>query len=241
MEKSQNKQSESFIFKLALYIERFIWFFSIGLAMVVLLAGYFFILKPQYEKMIARQQELQIYGLEAQERRLALYIKELKYFIGLFDVITDEDKNRLHKLLGARPDNLTLHIQIEKLFQKHNLLFAGLNISGDIKFFSTKADIQEDEGRTRSIIDLSKLLPGGDSNEEELEKFNEEDNQYLNLYYIPISFSLNTDDYYAVKDFLRDLEMRFPLIDVESLTLSVSPGGTASVNLSVKLYYLEKL
>lgn len=242
MPKSKNKKSTSpaFLLKTLLFFEKFIWIFGIFLMGVVLLVGYRFVLLPQYQQLIKRQQEMEAKGLEEKKLELMHYLADLKFFITLSDSITKEEKNQLYALLAPRPDPLELSLQFEKLFNEHNLEFPGISISESEPKPQVDGTSSDEEGR--SVVDLSRLLGRGDEEEIDpaLMEHQTMDQPEIEIGYLKLNFSLRTENYFAIKDFLRDIEHRLPVMDVESINISVGSEGGASASFSVRLYYLEE-
>lgn len=239
------------LIKLLLKLQKFTLVLGVFLVIAVLLGGYQFILRPQYNQIILRKQELQSQGLEQQIADLETYLLKLNEFIALTATISAEDIKRLDELLAEQPDPLTYSLEMQTLFTEYGLEFAGVNFGEPVLVTTLGGSV---DNQAATVVDQSVsfagLFAGQSAPDTTLVKA---DNSRfseiaVSLKYLPIDFSVNKVNYFTFKDLLIDLEQRLPLVDISQLSLSMEVPAegssdpaliTANFNVSGKVYFID--
>lgn len=227
-EKQQKTSSKDILAKGLFVFARFSWFFGIIITIIVFFSLYRFIIQPQYEKLLQRQSEIEQLNLEGERTALANHVKKLQAFIQLSGTITQEDKNNLDTLLQDVPDTLVLQIQFEKFLEEYAPLESSIEIGEPT--YETMQGSEEAPASTRtSIIDLSSFFEDEGIAPPRVNNANDDTVPTIVLGTIPLDMTVSFNDYFAAKDFLRDLEKRVPLIDITTLQVTVEQEVTSAV------------
>jgi len=222
-EDKKNKKIKSkmkdMLAKLLFVFTKFTWFFGLLIASIVLLTLYRFIIQPQYQKILDRQEDLRQLNFEGEIQRLQEHLTSLEHFITLSDAITKEEVANIDRLLSNEPDLLILKIKFEKLMQQYDAIEVTVTFSQPT-FFSQNVVIEVQEvAERRRLVDLSNFFDNN-ANVEENEPTNAGETEIL-LGEIPIDITVTFATYFLAKDFLRDLEKLVPLVDIRTISLSV--------------------
>ena len=217
-EQQRNKVTELFV-KFFYIFDRFSWFFGILITAIVLVGMYRFLIQPQYQKIVIKQAEIERLNLEGEKTRLKQHIERLNRFIELSNAITDDDKNHLDILLQDISDTLVLQIQLEKYFEKYDIENSSVTI-GEAMYESDESESAVTARTRDSIIDLSGIFEGFQA-EDVYQQPSQRQVKKIILGSIPITMILELKDYFAVKDFIRDLETIVPLIDMHSININI--------------------
>ena len=224
VEEKQNKQSgkrkgETFA-KIVFVFAKFSWFFGIIIALAVLFSLYRIVIQPQYQKIFAKQEQIRTANLEGEKGKLQVYLNSLERFITLTDAITKEDKNNLNKILQDVPDELVLEIQFDSLMEKYDTQESSVTLGEPVFFDAENGEAPEEAREDRErIVNLSAFF-----DEQEEPVADPSPNTTLPQIItgeIPVTISATFIDYFTAKDFLRDVEQLVPLVEVQTLSITV--------------------
>lgn len=144
-----------------------------------------------------------------------------------FNNISDEDKDRLEKMLPESVDNIRLIIDLNSVAIKH-----GFNLK-DIR---AKAQTGNEKGSTNST------KPTANANVNTDPKAKSTTKSIIptsTLDTISVSFGV-TAPYQEFISFLQDLEANLRIMDISKLTLSANDGGTYDFKVELKTYWLRQ-
>lgn len=218
-EKTEKQSAKDIFAKLVYVFAKFSWFFGIIIALIVLLTLYRFIIQPQYQKILDRQEEIRQLNLEGERGILERHLVNLEKFITLSSAITEEEKQSVDKLLRETPDLLVLQIQFEKLIEKYNTQNPSVSF-GEVSFDEEEELSDEPDVERERVIDLSSFFDETQLNAPVETK--DEENPEVVRGVIPIDISVTFEDYYQAKDFISDLERLVPLVDFENISITIS-------------------
>jgi Tfp pilus assembly protein PilO len=130
-----------------------------------------------------------------------------------YNKITDDDRERLDKMLPNNVDNVRLIIDIDDIASRHG--FTLRNVKTSAATDGTKSTAQSSapaQVQSGSI------------------------NQYNT---VTLSFNV-TSTYEKFIDFLRDLEQSLRIIDISKISLSASDNGVYDYGVEIKTYWLKQ-
>lgn len=132
IEKPEKKKSQVFAFIDSFLLENF----KVALlvfTVLILVSGYFFILKPKYEK-IKEQVSLANQAIENTSENLNAYLKGLNNYIKQYEQIDPLLQEKMGKVLPAGNNKEQMYIFLEKIAQDKNLFLISLEIlDGNLK------------------------------------------------------------------------------------------------------------
>ena len=217
-EKKSKKSPKDFFAKLIYLFAKFSWFFGIIIAVIVLLTLYRFIIQPQYQKIINRQEEIRQLNLEGEREKFQQHLVSLQEFITLSDAITDEEIQSLNKLLSGSPDLLVLQIQFKKILDRYNVSNTSITL-GEVTFLNEDAEEEVSVDERERIVDLSSFFE--EPEDEAVDDASSDDILKVESGQIPISISATFIDYHTAKDFINEIEQLTPLVDFQSIDLTI--------------------
>ena len=152
----------------------------------------------QYQSAIKNARQL----VEVRDKVLEAYNK-----------ITDDDRDRLAKMLPNNVDNVRLIIDIDDIASRHG--FTLRNVKTSAATDTTKPGAQGS---------APVQVPAGSVNQ-----------------YNTVTLSFNvTSTYEKFIDFLRDLEQSLRIIDISKISLSASDNGVYDYGVEIKTYWLKQ-
>jgi hypothetical protein len=192
------------------YFAKFFNLFIILVCVIVLVAGYWWLIKPKYD-FIATNQELTFREREYENK--VEYLKQLGEIKNLYKSISQADKDKIDIILAWRQDVDRLKIALLRQVDK----------------------VGKEKGVTVDNIVITPL----DNSFEKLIKINEPFKQNGlsdKLKLMQITFDVNNLSYAQLKQFLNRLEISLTIMDVTKL---IFDPGTKQAKIELVTYYLE--
>lgn len=145
MAKEIKKKKEGNIqFKLA--ILRYYKWITVVAVILIFALSYYFVLEPKYQQVgLGGQYNLDSLTEELDKRKV--YLEELKKLEANYEKISQDEIEKLEKILPAKKDIPGLFVQFQALAEKHGFLLTSISIN----------DIPQNEKDTQKVANLSRL------------------------------------------------------------------------------------
>lgn len=169
--------------------------------------GFFWYLQPTYNEIQSIQEEIAAYDRTlSQVQQLQT---ELNSELEKQDAITNQQLQRLNRMLPETVDTVRYLIELDQIAAQHGMSINGVSFSGAPERFGGSGG--NDEGGGNDEV----------SNESNGSSNNNSVNGYNSL---DTSFSVS-GSYKDVQNFMRDIERSSRLMDIMSFQLSTADGG----------------
>src|SRR3989344_6196665 len=233
--------SVAFLTKIFLFVERIVWFIGVGIAIMIFLFGYSFVLIPQYNRLVEVREDDRRIELEEYKKSLEDYKTRLNRFIDEMSSVTDRELSRINLVLPPKPDILILNEQLNILFNNYNLSSLTFSVSSDARKEEAAEALNNEEAIDPSLQEqflsgIGENLPFGAG---ALSVENIEEAPQVQFDDISVNVSFTASDYFSAKDIIADLEKKIPIMDAETVSITVAPAGEASVTLTFKTRFLK--
>lgn len=221
MAKPEKQQKEKINFKVL--FSRFYQMITIGLAVIILVVGGYFILLPKYRQVSANSLQVSA-ALKKEESKRIDYLKNLKELISNHKKINQQEVGKLKTLLPANKDLPGLFVQLQGLAEENNFLLSSVNINEMPDGSGTKAEkikIEEEGTTAASASGQKKAVSGA------IKKLSVNINLVGN----------KVTGYEAFKSFLSALEQNLRLFDIEAIYFTPQ---SPKYSLTLFTYYLPQ-
>lgn len=203
--------NKALIIKILNFVYLYKYYFLALECLIILTAGYFFVISSQIKLVFDRKQQTEIAEKEIQQK-IASYdmeINKLNELLKIYKLIKPGDKDAIKKMLPTEPQFKELFQQIEALVKANGLVLETITID------QTELKKQQKSANTRTDPAAK-----GSSNVSDIGE-------------IPISISVSGVTYNALKSLLNSLEHNTRIIDVVSIVFTPD----SSAELKMKAYY----
>jgi len=233
--------SVAFLTKIFLFVERIVWFIGVGIAIMIFLFGYSFVLIPQYNRLVEVREDDRRIELEEYKKSLEDYKTRLNRFIDEMSSVTDRELSQINLVLPPKPDILIFNEQLNILFNNYNLSSLTFSVSSDARKEEAAEALNNEEAIDPSLQEqflsgIGENLPFGAG---ALSVENIEEAPQVQFDDISVNVSFTASDYFSAKDIIADLEKKIPIMDAETVSITVAPAGEASVTLTFKARFLK--
>jgi len=182
---------------------------SVFVALVVLSAGYAYIISPKIERIkVGGTANLRAKQADAEELRN--YLRELQLMQEEISRFSDEDIETLRSILPGEEDIPGLFVQIQEIAEKNSFMLGSVNISSIEDIAASGSEAQTGEGS--AVPTVAKI---GQMN---------------------IAFVISGGGYEEFKSFLSDIERNIRLFDIYDINFGSASEGPFSINL--RTYYI---
>jgi hypothetical protein len=186
------------------------------LTLIILLPGYFWIIRPQYNSY---QKDKKLFEQYQQQQDINIkQIKNYRQTVSLYESFDIEQENKVNLVLPSDMDEADLFVNIEGLVEAADLTLDNITITP-----ITPADQKISNPQNQ-------LTPAAGAGQMEISP-NKELNSAL------IDLDLSDVSYTKIKKLLSLIEVNLRLLDVDSFDFNAQEG---TLNLSIKTYYLEE-
>lgn len=130
-----------------------------------------------------------------------------------YNSLSQDDRDRLEKMIPSTQDNIRLIIDLNNVAQRHGLALKGIHASADDKQKSVKTappPSASDSGISTPTLDT-----------------------------VDISFTV-TSPYQQFINFMQDLESSLRIMDITSLTLGAADNGIYEFSVQVRTYWIRQ-
>lgn len=210
---AKNTSGESINIKNSINIFLNNYFNGIAFAffIILLITGYFFLIRPKYAQ-ITKNTDVSSAEEEAEYRKQADYLSQLRDLDKEFKSINPEDIEKISNILPYELSHEILFAQMEKIVTQNGYILTSLNINaGDaVKKKSRSAEGGAVAPEAAQIGAVKKL---------------------------GLTMSIKGTDYSGFKKMLSALENNLRLMDINSLSFDPAENG---INLEITTYYLEQ-
>lgn len=188
---------------------------AIALAVIILIAGFFLLIKPKYNK-ISREIKLSNENSENKYNAAFNYLAQLNKLKAEYEKISPEDIKKIETMLPSEEFYEELFVQLEPIVLKNGLLLTSMQISPEgIPSGKESAGAKARNNSPEKNKAAEDILP------EEITK-------------IKIAMSVAGVDYLGLKNLLYALENNLQLIDITNLSFSPDQKG---VTIEMFAYY----
>ncbi len=191
------------------YVAKF-KFLIILLVLVIIIPGYYLLIKPQYH--LYKSNLAQINRLD---KELKINLKQLasnSKIVSDYESINKLDKEKIEQILPTAPRAADLYVNLQSIAQQNNLSIETLFVN------------------PAKPTPVKKIIPG-----KKIEK-NDLSSGLSLVNKINIDFDLQDVSYAKMKKFFRDLETNLRLLDVQTFTFDPE---NATLSLKLTAYYLR--
>lgn len=188
---------------------------AIVLAVIILIAGFFLLIKPKYNK-ISREIKLSNENSENKYNAAFNYLAQLNKLKAEYEKVSPEDIKKIEAMLPSEEFYEELFVQLESVVLKNGLLLTSIQISPEgIPSGKESAAAKARNNPSEKNKAAEDILP------EEITK-------------IKIAMNVAGVDYFGLKNLLYALENNLQLIDITNLNFSPDQKG---VTIEMFAYY----
>lgn len=188
---------------------------AIALAVIILIAGFFLLIKPKYNK-ISREIKLSNENSENKYNAAFNYLAQLNKLKAEYEKISPEDIKKIETILPSEEFYEELFVQLESIVLKNGLLLTSMQISPE-----GISSGKESDGAKARNNSPEKNKAAEDILPKEITK-------------IKIMMNVAGVDYFGLKNLLYALENNLQLIDITNLNFSPDQKG---VTIEMFAYY----
>ncbi|PLX21762.1 hypothetical protein C0584_01515 [Candidatus Parcubacteria bacterium] len=194
---------------LSLIIYKYSNLLAIFLLLIILLISFQLIIKPKYDKMKNTSVEIEKRKTEEIDK-LETYLAQLKSFNKSYNEVSDNDKERMSRIIPGNGDYEDLMAEFENIVNKRNLILRSVEIK------KTGAAASNKRVKVASNEEGATSLPEG-------------------IKEIILSLSIEGADYDTFKRLMEDFEKNLRITDVKKIDF-IDKGR---VSLDVSVYYYD--
>jgi hypothetical protein len=167
------------------------------LILIILVPGYFLIIKPEYESY---QDNKRLSAQYQQEREVGIkQLKNYKQTVSVYQSVSSLQESRINQILPNDLEESNLYVNLEALVQQAGLILEDISIEA----------VDESKSPTKKTPDSDAAQPAV-SNSSNL---------------INIQLKLADVSYARMKDFLSILEVNLRLLDVDTFKFNAQEGN----------------
>ena len=212
--KSECKYGGQILRKINNFLLNYFDYVIIVTVLIILVSGFFIVIKPKYELVI---QDVQLAKINNESEYLIQesYFGKLKKFKNVFDNVEIENKRKIDIILPEKVNVEEFFREIEAIVSKSGLILTSLNIAKD-----EAGEAPDKSNKNKTNIEIS-------DNNLELEKVGK----------IKITMNVLGVDYDNFKKFIGVIENNLRLMDIENINFSLDGK---SVSLDLITYYMRE-
>jgi len=206
--------------QLAKIIQPYFNYVIIAQILLILAAGYWFVLRPQISEMRVNKDSFNKENVakQAELSSLKQNIAELRILLESYNSLTEEEKEKINTLVLDRLELDGIFAEINKVLEVNGLIFGGIELQETAK---DDTSIIRSRGNATSVSSID-----------------DKQNQKLPKGVSAASLTVGAKgvSYSALKSLLSSLENNLRLFDVQSINYD---SDKQEVELIVKTYYLS--
>lgn len=182
------------------------------LIMIILILGYFILIKPKYNK-VRNEIETAIRQKEDNYQTYENYFNKLNDLKRVYNKVDANNLQKINHLLPSEPEVEEILVQLESIVLRNGLLLSSVELDWE------KAEPQKESRKSAALRQNS-----------------EEGEMPQEIGRIRATLEVAGTDYTALKNLLKTLENNLRLIDVEGIEFF---PGSDTVTLTMSSYYLK--
>lgn len=205
------------------YLVDYFIFIIVYVVLVLLAAGYFYLLYPKYKNIIKNNNLYQDYKVKEIDQ-LKVTLANFNDYKNIYDAISDSDKAKINGFLPNKDDSEELLVYIRNMMARGGYKLLKLEIGDLVKKNAGASSVVSSKPVAKKLNENPADQAGGQGALSD------------RLGVIDISLAVGGLNYSSLKNFLYFVERDARFFDIENITFSLSEGV---IDLELKAYYLK--